>query len=82
MCGRRLASGEGSMLDVRSYDVVAAAIRDAFARGEPAVGEELFANALDGGMPWDLATRAAAQGVVSRFNTGRAADPPAQRMLH
>jgi hypothetical protein len=70
------------MLDVRSYDVVAAAIRDAFARGEPAVGEELFANALDGGMPWDLATRAAAQGVASRFNRARTGDQSGQRLLH
>jgi hypothetical protein len=69
------------MLDVRSYDLVAAAIRDAFARGEAAVGEELFVNALDGGLPWDLATRAAAQGVVSCFNSRQATAQPGQRML-
>jgi hypothetical protein len=64
------------MLESSSYGVLAAAIRDAFARGEPALGEVLFADALDDGMPWDLATRAAAQGVASRYNPALSPDQP------
>ena len=55
------------MTDLRSHNAVVIAIRDAYARGDPAVGEDLLSRALDGGLPWDVATRAAAEGVASRM---------------
>jgi hypothetical protein len=47
------------------------AIRHAFASGRSADGEELFASALDAGVPWDLATRAVAEGVAHHHRTRR-----------
>jgi hypothetical protein len=42
-------------------------IRSAFASGNSATGEELLLAALEAGMPWDVATRAVAEGVASHF---------------
>jgi hypothetical protein len=47
------------------------AIRQAFASGRPAAGEELFTSALDAGVPWDLATRAVAEGVAHQARARR-----------
>lgn len=44
-------------------------IRSAFATGRPATGEDLFSSALEAGVPWDLATRAVAEGVAHHYNT-------------
>ena len=44
-------------------------IRRAFATGRQATGEDLLTSALDAGVPWDLATRAVAEGVAHHYNT-------------
>ena len=44
-------------------------IRCAFAAGDCAAGEKLFASALEAELPWDEATRAVAEGVAHRFGT-------------
>jgi hypothetical protein len=54
------------------------AIRQAFSSGRSAAGEELFASALDAGVPWDLATRAVAEGVTHHYRArprDRSPDP-------
>ena len=44
-------------------------IRAAFASGKSADGEALLARALEAGLPWDVVTRAVADGVAVRFST-------------
>jgi hypothetical protein len=44
-------------------------IREAFAGGKSADGEALLAQALEAGLPWDVVTRAVAEGVAVRFST-------------
>ena len=44
-------------------------IRAAFASGKSADGEALLALALEAGLPWDVVTRAVADGVAVRFST-------------
>jgi hypothetical protein len=51
------------------HEALIAALRSAFARGESASGEALFADALDAGVTWDVATRAVAEGFEQRFGT-------------
>jgi hypothetical protein len=50
-------------------------IRSAFASGKSATGEELLLAALEAGMPWDVATRAVAEGVASHFARPLPPDP-------
>jgi hypothetical protein len=54
------------------------AIKHAFASGETASGEELLATALETGLPWDVATRAAADGIARRYGAPRT--PPGPRV--
>ena len=44
-------------------------LRLAFASGRAAAGEELLAQALNSGLPWDLVTRAVAEGVAHCYGT-------------
>ena len=53
-------TGDGRMLEE---------IRGAFASGKSAEGEALLAQALEAGLPWDVVTRAVAEGVAIRFST-------------
>ena len=49
-------------------------LRRAFASGRSAAGEELLAQALDAGLPWDVVTRAVAEGVAHHYGTRRLSD--------
>ena len=62
----RSATCGGIMIQGDSQRAMVDAIRHAFAAGEAAAGEDLLAEALDAEVPWDLATRAAAEGVAHR----------------
>jgi hypothetical protein len=61
-----LPKGE-AVLTAGLHTVSVDEIRDAFAAGRSADGEDLLMVALDEGLPWDVATRAAAIGVAHRF---------------
>ena len=50
------------MSELKSPTELAEEIRQVFASGNRALGEQLLLAALDDGLPWDTATRAAAQG--------------------
>lgn len=47
-------------------------IRAAFASGRAAEGEHLLIMALDAGVPWDVASRAVAEGVTERYGSAGA----------
>ena len=55
------------MGDSGTHGGMTEAIRQAFASGRSADGEDLLAAALEAGVPWDVATRAVAEGVARRF---------------
>lgn len=44
-------------------------LRGAFATARTELGERLLAAALESGVPWDVATRAVAEGVAARFGS-------------
>ena len=50
------------MSELKSPAELAEEIRQVFASGNRALGEQLLLSALDAGLPWDAATRSAAQG--------------------
>ena len=50
------------MSGLKSPTELAEEIRQVFASGNRALGEQLLLAALDAGLPWDTTTRAAAQG--------------------
>ena len=49
-------------------------LRRAFARGHSAAAEELLARALAAGHPWDVVTRAVAEGVAHHYGTSPMSD--------
>jgi hypothetical protein len=50
-------------------NVLVEEIRAAFASARTAQGEHLLLEALESGVPWDVATRAVAEGVIARFDS-------------
>jgi hypothetical protein len=44
-------------------------LRRAFASGRSVAGEALLAEALAAGLPWDVVTRAVAEGVAHHYGT-------------
>jgi hypothetical protein len=57
------------VLDEKARGAVVDELRLAFASGRPALGEELLARALSDGLPWDVVTRAVAEGVAHHYGT-------------
>lgn len=47
-------------------------LRAAFASGRAAEGEQLLIAALDAGVPWDVASRAVAEGMAKRYGSAGA----------
>ena len=64
------------MLDDRSHKTLTDELRQAFASGRTAAGEQLLVQALSAGLPWDVATRAVAEGVAHCHNTRPRPDQP------
>jgi hypothetical protein len=62
------------MSDLHSTVRLAEDIRQAFASGDRPLGERLLLAALDAGLAWDAATRAAAAGEAT-FQSRRVASP-------
>lgn len=56
-------------------------LRETFASGHSALGEQLLASALDAGVPWDQATRAVAEGIAERFGTAGSGAPVERPLL-
>ena len=56
-------------------------LREAFASGRSAAGEELLARALEAGLPWDVVTRAVADGVTRRYDPRRRPEDLVERSV-
>ncbi len=62
------------MMDEMARNTIVDDLRLAFADGRSAAGEELLAQALTDGMPWDVVTRAVAEGVAHCHNARLSAE--------
>jgi hypothetical protein len=67
------AAASGAISDVTvALPTRTHAIRSAYAAGDAPLAEQLFLNALDAGLPWDMACTAAAEGIAAH-QAGKAA---------
>jgi hypothetical protein len=64
------------LLDEKSPNAVAEELRLAFAAGRNVDGETLLARALEAGLPWDVLTRAVADGVARAYRARVTWAPP------
>jgi hypothetical protein len=66
------------MMDGEATQTVADELRAAFAAGRSVDGEQLLARALEAGLPWDLLTRAVADGVTRHYRSDQL---PAEQLV-